>query len=317
METLDVTKIEPRLKHPTIFDKFENLANEECFILHNDHDPLPVYYQMLSQYGKVFTWEYLLKGPEVYEIKITKVMKQEEVEDMSTIGELVVEDYRKAEVFRKHGLDFCCGGKRSVKAACEKRGVDYKLVKEDLDRLDSDQGSSMENFNDWELDFLCDFIVNKHHKYVTESIPMLLEFSAKVARVHGERHPETIDIAHYFKNVADELMRHMPKEEDILFPYIKELVAAKKAGTKVAKPGFGTIVNPINMMEAEHVAAGDDMEKIYDLSDVYQPPVDACNTYRVLYAKLAEFEKDLHQHIHLENNILFKKAILLEKEVMA
>lgn len=317
METLDVTKIEPQFKHPTIFKRFEDLAENEHFVLHNDHDPMPLYYQMQSELGKVFTWEYILKGPQVWEVKITKTPRQEEEEDTSTIGELVVEDFRKAEVFRKHGLDFCCGGKRSVQAACEKRGVDYKLVKEDLDALDRDQGSSMENFNEWELDFLCDFIVNKHHKYVTDSIPMLLEYSAKVARVHGERHPETIDIAHYFKNVADELMDHMPKEENVLFPYIKELVAAKKAGEKVEKPNFGTIVNPINMMEAEHLEAGDDMEKVHDLSDVYQPPADACNTYRVLYGKLAEFEKDLHQHIHLENNILFKKAIELEKEVMA
>lgn len=317
METLDVTKIEPRLKHPTIFEKFAGLCENEHFILHNDHDPMPLRFQMQSELGKVFTWEYILQGPEVWEVKITKTPLQEEVEDRSTIGELVVEDYRKAEVFRKHGLDFCCGGKRSVQEACVKRGVDYKLVKADLDELDRDQGTSKENFNDWELDFLCDFIVNKHHKYVTEAIPMLLEFSAKVARVHGERHPETIDIAHYFKNVADELLSHMPKEEGVLFPYIKQLVAAKRAGTTVPKPDFGTIVNPINMMEAEHLDAGDDMEKVHDLSNVYQPPADACNTFRVLYAKLAEFEKDLHQHIHLENNILFKKSIELEKEVMA
>src|SRR5690554_1083243 len=317
METLDVTKIEPRLKHPTIFEKFAGLCENEHFILHNDHDPLPLRFQMQSELGKVFTWEYILQGPEVWEVKITKTPLQEEIEDRSTIGELVVEDYRKAEVFRKHGLDFCCGGKRSVQEACAKRGVDYQLVKADLDELDRDQGSSKENFNDWELDFMCDFIVNTHHKYITQSVPMLLEYSAKVARVHGNSHPETIEIAAAFKNVAEELLNHMPKEEGVLFPYIKELVQAKREGKKMEKPSFGTIVNPINMMEAEHVETGDEMEIVRDLSNVYQPPADACNTYRVLYGKLAEFEKDLHQHIHLENNILFKKAIELEKEVMA
>lgn len=314
METLDVTKIEPRFKHPAIFDKFSELANKEHFIIHNDHDPKPLYYQMLAELGEVFTWEYILEGPEFWEVKITKVTKEEKI---ATMGEMVAEDFRKAEVFRKYGLDFCCGGKITVQRACEKKGIDHKEVQRELDALNNDKGSRNENFNDWELDFLSDFIVNNHHKYVRDSLPMLLEYSAKVARVHGEAHPETIDIAHFFKNVAEELTSHMPKEENILFPYIKEMVAAKKAGSKVEKPSFGTIQNPISMMEAEHIAAGDDLEKVNHLSDNYTPPASACNTYRVLYAKLAEFEKDLHQHIHLENNILFKKAIELEKEVMA
>jgi len=314
METLDVTKLEPRLKHPTIFEKFAEVEQGDYFVIHNDHDPKPLYYQMLAELGEVFTWEYLLSGPEIWEVKITRVTKEEKV---ATMGEMVAEDFRKAEVFRKYGLDFCCGGKITVQKACEKKGIDYKAVERDLEMLNKNTGSRNENFNEWELDFLCDFIVNNHHKYVNDSLPMLLEYSAKVARVHGEAHPETIDIAHFFKNVAEELMSHMPKEENVLFPYIKQLVTAKKSGTKVQRPAFGSIVNPINTMEAEHLAAGDDLEKVHELSDNYQPPASACNTYRVLYAKLAEFEKDLHQHIHLENNILFKKAIELEKEVMA
>lgn len=314
METLDVTKLEPRLKHPTIFEKFAEVEQGDYFVIHNDHDPKPLYYQMLAELGEVFTWEYLLSGPEIWEVKITRVTKEEKV---ATMGEMVAEDFRKAEVFRKYGLDFCCGGKITVQKACEKKGIDYKAVERDLEMLNKNTGSRNENFNEWELDFLCDFIVNNHHKYVSDSLPMLLEYSAKVARVHGEAHPETIDIAHFFKNVAEELMSHMPKEENVLFPYIKQLVTAKKSGTKVQRPSFGSIVNPINTMEAEHLAAGDDLERVHELSDNYQPPASACNTYRVLYAKLAEFEKDLHQHIHLENNILFKKAIELEKEVMA
>jgi regulator of cell morphogenesis and NO signaling len=144
---------------------------------------------------------------------------------------------------------------------------------------------------------------------------MLFEFSQKVARVHGSRHAEVVDIAHYYNEVAEELQLHMHKEEMILFPYIKELAIAKRNGTPMERPQFGSIQNPINMMEAEHESAGGNMEKIRELSNNFTPPEDACNSYRVLFAKLKEYEADLHHHIHLENNILFKKAIELEKEL--
>lgn len=314
METLDVTKIEPRLKYPSIFEKFDVIGNNESFILHNDHDPKPLYYQMMAELGEVFLWEYQEEGPDVWEVQITKVTKAEK---MATIGEMVAEDYRKAEVFRKYGLDFCCGGKKSVKEACDKKGIERSKVEQDLVALDKESGAKSDNFNAWELDFLTDYIINNHHRYVEKSIPMLYEYSQKVAKVHGESSPETIEIASRFQRVADELTSHMKKEEEILFPYIKRMVAAQKENKKIETPSFGTIKNPINMMEAEHDAAGDDIERIHELSNDFEPPASACSTFRVLYSKLDEFEKDLHQHIHLENNILFKKVIVLEEEIMA
>jgi regulator of cell morphogenesis and NO signaling len=312
MEKLDVTVIEPRFKHPTIFEHFDALSGGQAFIIHNDHDPKPLYYQMIAERGQIFNWEYLLEGPDFWEVKITKLNDGEKSE---TIGEMVASDYRKAEVFRKYGLDFCCGGKKTLEKACEKKGLDVVEVKKALKAVEDDFTTNTEDHNSWELDFLADYIINKHHKYIENSHPMLFEFSQKVARVHGSRHAEVVDIAHYYNEVAEELQLHMHKEEMILFPYIKELAIAKRNGTPMERPQFGSIQNPINMMEAEHESAGGNMEKIRELSNNFTPPEDACNSYRVLFAKLKEYEADLHHHIHLENNILFKKAIELEKEL--
>lgn len=312
MEKLDVTVIEPRFKHPTIFEHFDALSGGQAFIIHNDHDPKPLYYQLIAERGQIFNWEYLLEGPDFWEVKITKLNDGEKSE---TIGEMVASDYRKAEVFRKFGLDFCCGGKKTLEKACEKKGLDVVEVKKALKAVEDDFTTNTEDYNSWELDFLADYIINKHHKYIENSHPMLFEFSQKVARVHGSRHAEVVDIAHYYIEVAEELQLHMQKEEMILFPYIKELAIAKRNGTPMERPQFGSIQNPINMMEAEHESAGGNMEKIRELSNNFTPPEDACNSYRVLFAKLKEYEADLHHHIHLENNILFKKAIELEKEL--
>ena len=311
MTTIDVTVLEPRLKHPTIFEQFDLLNADEAFVIHNDHDPKPLYYQMIAERGQIFEWEYLLSGPEIWEVRITRL---NEGEKPVTIGELVAADFRKAEVFKKYGIDFCCGGKKTLNQACEKKGIDVLKVQDELNAIDASLEADTNNYNDWDLDFLADYIVNKHHKYVTDSHPILFELSAKVARVHGDRHPELIEIANYFNEVAEELNFHMQKEEMILFPYIKELFKAKREGRIPEKPAFGTIKNPIDMMEAEHLSAGGNMEEIKKLSNDFTPPVDACNSYRVLFGKLNEYDKDLHHHIHLENNILFVKAIALEKE---
>lgn len=313
METLDVTQIEPRLKHPTIFEKFDGLASGSSFIIHNDHDPKPLYYQLIAERGQTFDWEYLVSGPQVWEVKISKLQTGE---TPSTIGELVANDFRKAEVFRKFGLDFCCGGHKSVKDACSEKGIDVLKVEQALAAVDSTASNKNQDFNNWELDFLIDFILNTHHKYVADSIPMLYEYTAKVASVHGHSHPEVIEVAQLFKAVAEELESHMHKEEVILFPFIKKLILAKKNDIPYRAPGFGSIQNPINVMETEHESAGDSLKRMSEITDGFTPPDDACSTYRVLYAKLKEFESDLFQHIHLENNILFPKAIAVEKSLI-
>lgn len=316
METLsiiDVTIIEPRRKHPTIFEMFDSLSGGEGFIIHNDHDPKPLYYQLLGERGNIFTWEYLEEGPEFWKVKIAKL---KEGEKESTIGELVTKDFRKAEIFKKYGLDFCCGGKKTLTQACKSKGLDVVQIEKELKEVEAQNSTPSQDYNNWDIGFLADYIINTHHKFVTVAIPIIYEYTQKVAKVHGDRHPEAIVIAEKFMLVADELNRHMCKEEDVLFPYIKHLAIAKSNGMKIEPSPFGTVENPINMMEHEHDIVGKFMEDIKELTNSYTPPADACTTYRLSYAKLKEFEEDLHQHIHLENNILFPKAIEIEKELL-
>ncbi|RNI24132.1 iron-sulfur cluster repair di-iron protein [Rufibacter latericius] len=311
-DVLDVTALEPRMKHPTIFEWFDELKGGEAFIIHNDHDPKPLYYQLLGERGNIFKWEYLAQGPEVWEVKISKLTTTEE----ESIGEMVAKDFRKAQVFKKYGIDFCCGGKKSISQVCEEKGINPEVVELELNALPDTSAVAQTDFASWDLSFLADYIVNIHHRYVREAIPALYEYTSKIARVHGTNHPELLQVAKHFANVANELGSHMPKEERVLFPFIKQLNEAKQKGEKVAPPAFGSIQNPINMMEMEHEAAGGELEAIRTLTNDFTLPEDACATYQVAFAKLQEFEEDLQRHIHLENNILFPKALEVEKEVL-
>lgn len=235
--------------------------------------------------------------------------------DDKTVAEIVTENIKTADVFKKNGIDFCCGGHVSVQEVCAKKGIDYASLKEEIMKIENQQQGS-HDFNTWDLDFLSDYIINTHHKYVQEASSIITQYAEKVAKVHGHHYTETIEINKLFLEIANELSSHMQKEEGILFPYIKELTAAKKKGEKIPTPHFGTIQNPINMMEEEHTGAGEILFKIKELTNDFNPPSGACNTFRALYAKLEEFQNDLFQHIHLENNILFPKAIALEAEML-
>jgi regulator of cell morphogenesis and NO signaling len=312
LDTLDVTVIEPRLKHPTIFDKFDSLLPGEAFIIHNDHDPKPLYYQLLAERGQVFVWDYLEKGPEIWQVKIAKNTNAENAE---TIGEIVAKDYRKAQVFKNMGIDFCCGGKKTIAEVCEKKGINPKEVERQLESIKGENSNSETDFQNWDLGFLSDYIINTHHRYVRENTAFILELAQKVARVHGERHPELIQVAALFSRIGNDLTLHMIKEEKILFPFIKELAQVYNTGGMLPSADFGKISIPIQVMESEHEQVGGDFETIRGLTTNYQLPLDACTSYTILFKKLEEYENDLHRHVHLENNILFPKAIQIEKEL--
>lgn len=233
-----------------------------------------------------------------------------------TIGELVATDYRAARVFESFGIDFCCKGNRTIEEACEKKKVDAVAVKEALDKALTSPNEESMDFNFWPLDLLADYIEKKHHRYVEDNIPLLLQYLTKLCKVHGEAHPELFEITKLFSESAGELTTHMKKEELILFPYIRKMLKKTKNGSSVVDaPHFRTVRNPIKIMMQEHENEGDRFEKIAALTNNYNPPADACNTYRVTYALLDEFESDLHKHIHLENNILFPKSIVYEGKV--
>ena len=237
------------------------------------------------------------------------------ISNEKTVADYVTENIKTADIFKNHGIDFCCGGNISIEKACAKKNVNQEVLEKELNQVDAVR-DVIEDYNKWELDFLMIYIENVHHTYVKESMPLISEYANKVAKVHGHHYSQVLKINQLFHEVANELLAHMQKEEEILFPFIKQLVDAKKEENKSVSAPFGTVNNPIRMMEQEHESAGDIFKEIATLTNNYTPPAEACNTFKALYAKLDEFEQDLHKHIHLENNILHPKAIILEKELM-
>lgn len=232
------------------------------------------------------------------------------------IGELVAKDYRTASVFKKYNIDFCCQGNRTIQEACDKRNIDSKNVLDDLDLTIQSKSETSIDFQSWPLDLLADYIEKKHHRYVQDKTLEIQPYLDKICKVHGEHNPELFEIKKEFNASAGELAAHMKKEELVLFPFIKKMVKAKQENKDVDSAHFGTVRNPIQMMMDEHTIEGNRFRRIEELSNNYTPPHYACNTYRVSFALLQEFEQDLHLHIHLENNILFPKAIEIEKELI-
>ena len=222
------------------------------------------------------------------------------------VGKIVADNFRTAKVFTDFGIDFCCKGAVKLSEACESRGLDTEKVIQEL--LPIFQTADSTNYLGMGMEELVDHIVTVHHKYVENTIPALKFYLDKINRVHGDRHPELEEIKTLFFETADALTVHMKKEEFILFPYIKAMEDALKNEFPLSAPHFGHIDNPIAMMEEEHDTEGERFRKIAALSNAYTPPSDACQTYRVAFAMLQEFESDLHTHIHLENNILFPVA---------
>jgi regulator of cell morphogenesis and NO signaling len=236
-----------------------------------------------------------------------------EITKSLSVGSFVANDYRTASVFQKHGIDFCCKGGKTIDEVCESKKIDPDKLLSELAGISQQQDNEVSDFKSWPLDLLADYIEKKHHRYIEKTTPSLQAFLDKLCKVHGSAHPELFEIKNEFNASAGELAAHMKKEELILFPFIRKMVAPKNGNEKFIKPGFGTVRNLIQMMMNEHDIEGERFRKITKLTKNYNPPSDACSTYKVTFALLKEFESDLHMHIHLENNILFPKSIELEK----
>ena len=232
-------------------------------------------------------------------------MYKEATYNKTSIGEIVANDFRAAEIFKNAGIDFCCGGKSSLDSVCNEKNIDPSSLVEQLKKLENSPVSQSHDFNNWELGFLTDYIVNTHHKYVLKTLPDLVMFTQKIATVHGNHHPELIEVAELFEKINTELLQHLNKEEEILFPAIKEALKSKSLEAKA------TIISEISRMTDEHEFAGGAMDKINEITTNYLVPEDGCNTYNVAFKLLHQFEDDLHVHVHLENNILYPKALML------
>ena len=223
-----------------------------------------------------------------------------------TVGELAVESPAAARVFEKHGIDYCCGGKNLLKTACKDRGIEPEALLREL------AGSKPEpDARDWKtapLRYLIDHIVARHHAYLKSELPRIADLFAKVVRAHGEREPRLAEVSEVFEVLKEELEAHLMKEEMILFPAIIRIETGSSTGAPCS------IEHPIARMEYEHESAGRALAQMRHLTLDYHIPDEACNTYRTLFAALIELEGDLHQHIHLENNILFPRAAALQAQ---
>ncbi len=228
-----------------------------------------------------------------------------------SVGEWGASDFRLASVFTRHGIDFCCGGGKPVDQACAEKGISIEALLQEAQAARETSGIG-EQYNQWSVDFLADYIINQFHPYTKEMLAQIGQYADTVANAHGAAHPETVTIAALWRPLREALSAHLRDEEDLLFPYIKQLAQRRATDGLLTPPSFGSAQALIAQMGAEHEEAGNTLADLARLSGGYTVPPDGCNTYRALYGFLNEFEATTKKHIHLENNILFPKTIELE-----
>ena len=231
-----------------------------------------------------------------------------------TLGEIVSDDSRAAVVLERFGLDYCCGGHRTLAEATAGSRVPLAPIVDALSALGAPDPDDRDQR--WpELDALTRHIVERHHRYVREMLPAIDGWLGKLVARHGGRHPELAEVWQVFTDLAHELTSHMTKEEMLLFPAIDDLAAARRTGARPPANPFGTVLHPVRAMEDEHREAGDRLTRLRALTNNYTPPPDACTTFRLCYGELQRFQADLIQHVHLENNVLFARALELERQL--
>jgi len=226
------------------------------------------------------------------------------------VRDLVLETPARARIFERLGIDYCCGGSQTLGDACKAANRSIGEVTAELKRVASSVAET-----DWRnapLADLAQHIIDKHHAFTQAEINRLTNLIVKVVTAHGAHHPELSRLQMIFAGLGEELSEHMRKEETLLFPYIAELEEAVRTGHRLREPMFGTVQNPIAAMTMEHEASAQALEKMREMTNGYAVPIEACASYRALYQALPALAADLHQHIHLENNILFPRAVELE-----
>lgn len=233
----------------------------------------------------------------------------------TSVGEIAKNHFQTVHVFDRYQIDFCCGGKQSLKEVCEKKSIKTSEIMEQLETSIAEE-SSVPRFHSMTVGELVGYIINNHHAFIRKNIPLLTKLLDKIEEVHGIRHPELQEVNMLFKESAGQLTMHMQKEELVLFPLAQKLEQLHLENKQITIGTTSSVTNPIAAMVQDHENEGARFEKISELTDSYTVPADACNTYRAAYETLHAFEKDLHRHIHLENNILFPLAAKLEEDVL-
>lgn len=239
-----------------------------------------------------------------------------EITKDTIIGDIVTLDYKASSVFKKYNIDFCCNGHRTIAEACADDNVDADKLITDLKDTPNHSGGRAIDYTQWPLDLLADYIEKTHHRYVETKGPEIKPYLDKITEVHGEAHPELHEVKELFEQSTGNLAMHMKKEELMYFPKIRKMVEAHQKGEKIDSKVLEDIKGHIEVFLKEHDDEGVAFRKMSALTNGFTPPEDGCNTYRVTLAMIAEYEDDLHLHIHLENNILFPKSIELAKEMI-
>jgi len=233
------------------------------------------------------------------------------------IAEIATGNPATIRIFQRFGIDFCCGGKRPLHEVCAEKQMTFGELRTALEDADAPGAAEMPAA-DAPLAELVRFIVDEYHADLRGELPRLDQMAAKVIDAHGEKHPELLPaLVSTFRGLRQEVEDHMIKEERVLFPYVERLEALAASGEGLPASPFGSIQAPIGMMEHEHETVGKALARLRELTGGYVPPADACNTFRGLYHGLAKLEKDLHEHIHLENNVLFPRAARMEEELVS
>ncbi|MBC7898863.1 MAG: iron-sulfur cluster repair di-iron protein [Saprospiraceae bacterium] len=236
-----------------------------------------------------------------------------------TIRDIALESPQTTRVFEEFKIDYCCGGRKLLNEVCLEAGLDFALIAKKLESVMNDNSRSGDSGlpEKKSPSQLIDYIIGKHHLFTAQEVERLTPLMEKVCQRHGEQHPELFKLQTIFLALADSLIPHMRKEETVLFPFIQQLELSSTGEVSLPASHFGTVENPIRMMMSDHEEDGERLRVMREISNDYVLPDGACPSYTALYAGLQDLEKDLHRHIHLENNVLFPAATQLERDVFA
>jgi regulator of cell morphogenesis and NO signaling len=292
-----------------IFYKFDSLLPGNEFIINDYNDPQPLSYLLLQEKGYSFSWEYLEIGPKKWCIRLGKNKEARS----QTLGEMAVSDHRKALILRKYGLDFSFNGKKTLREACAEKSLPIRNIEKELNATGQQSLVYTVNYNSWEPDYLADFIVTNHHQY-TQKVLLCIEHEWQ--KTHQHNYAYLKPLFKVFDQLHSNMQFIMLQEEQILFPYIRFLVQATKGKIGVNTLPAGSIADHINRIELAHQTIGEQLEYIRNFTSNFTMPRIEYSFYVKVLQWLNELDNDLRQHIHIEKNILFPKAIALEQEYL-